>query len=283
MAVWDSFAAENKTMVMEQIVKNKRFSDALLILWAGGAALLSYSLVYALRKPYTAASFEGFDFFGTDYKVVVTTIQILGYVIAKFFGIKLISELKKERRFKFFVCSAVAAEAALVGFGLLAPPFNVAAMFLNGLSLGCMWGVIFSFIEGRKVTDMLASLLGVSMVFSSGVAKSFGLFAMNEMHVGQFWMPAVIGAFALPLLVFMGYMLKRLPQPTEEDIALRNERVTLDGNGRKLLFRSYAPILTLLFVGNFMLLVLWCMPCANLIRRLRSRGLIFSARTTRSW
>ena len=251
MAVWDSFAAENKTMVMEQIVKNKRLSDALLILWAGGAALLSYSLVYALRKPYTAASFEGFDFFGTDYKVAVTTIQILGYVIAKFFGIKLISELKKERRFKFFVCSAVAAEAALVGFGLLAPPFNVAAMFLNGLSLGCMWGVIFSFIEGRKVTDMLASLLGISMVFSSGVAKSFGLFAMNEMHVGQFWMPAVIGAFALPLLVFMGYMLKRLPQPTEEDIALRNERVTLDGNGRKLLFRSYAPILTLVILGIF--------------------------------
>ena len=80
---------------------------------------------------------------------------------------------------------------------------------------------------------------------------------MNEMHVGQFWMPAVIGAFALPLLVFMGYMLKRLPQPTEEDIALRNERVTLDGNGRKLLFRSYAPILTLVVsLGNFMLLVL---------------------------
>ena len=32
--------------------------------------------------------------------------------------------------------------------------------------------------------------------------------------------------------------------------------MTLDGNGRKRLFRSYAPILTLLFVGNFMLLVL---------------------------
>ena len=231
-------------------------SELLLILWAGGAALLSYSLVYALRKPYTAASFEGLTLFGTDYKVAVTTIQILGYVIAKFFGIKLISELKRENRFRFFVTSAIMAEVALIGFGVLSAPYNAAAMFFNGLSLGCMWGVIFSFIEGRKVTDMLASLLGVSMVFSSGVAKSFGLFAMNEMHVGQFWMPAVIGAFALPLLVFMGYMLKRLPQPTEEDIALRNERVTLDGNGRKLLFRSYAPILTLLFVGNFMLLVL---------------------------
>ena len=106
------------------------------------------------------------------------------------------------------------------------------------------------------LTDILASLLGVSMVFSSGVAKSFGLFAMNEMHISQFWMPAVIGGFALPLLVLMGYMLKRLPQPTAEDIALRNERVTLDSKGRKALFLKYAPILTLLFIGNFMLLVL---------------------------
>lgn len=241
---------------MKQTTNQKHLSDALLILWAGGAALLSYSLVYALRKPYTAASFEGLTFMGSDYKVAVTTIQILGYVIAKFFGIKIISELKKENRFRFFVGSAILAELALVGFGLLEAPYNVAAMFVNGLSLGCMWGVIFSFIEGRKVTDILASLLGVSMVFSSGVAKSFGLFAMNEMQIDQFWMPAVIGGFALPLIVFMGYMLKRLPQPTAEDIALRNERVVLDGKGRVALFRKYAPILTLLFIGNFMLLVL---------------------------
>lgn len=241
---------------MKQTTNQKHLSDALLILWAGGAALLSYSLVYALRKPYTAASFEGLTFMGSDYKVAVTTIQILGYVIAKFFGIKIISELKKENRFRFFVGSAILAELALVGFGLLEAPYNVAAMFVNGLSLGCMWGVIFSFIEGRKVTDILASLLGVSMVFSSGVAKSFGLFAMNEMQIDQFWMPAVIGGFVLPLLVFMGYMLKRLPQPTAEDIALRNERVVLDGKGRVALFRKYAPILTLLFIGNFMLLVL---------------------------
>ena len=241
---------------MKQATQNKQLSDALLILWAGGAALLSYSLVYALRKPYTAASFEGLTFIGSDYKVAVTTIQILGYVIAKFFGIKIISELKKEKRFRFFVSSAILAEAALIGFGILNPPYNVIAMFVNGLSLGCMWGVIFSFIEGRKVTDILASLLGVSMVFSSGVAKSFGLFAMNEMQIDQFWMPAVIGGFALPLLVLMGYMLKKLPQPTAEDIALRNERVILDGKGRKKLFMKYAPILSRLFIGNFMLLVL---------------------------
>lgn len=241
---------------MEQISRNKRCSEILLILWAGGAALLSYSLVYALRKPYTAAEFDGMTFLGSDYKVALTTIQIIGYVIAKFFGIKIISELKKENRFRLFVGMAVLAEVALIGFGLLPSPYNVIAMFVNGLSLGCMWGVIFSFIEGRKVTDILASLLGVSIVFSSGLSKSFGLFTMNEMNIDPFWMPAVIGGFALPLLVFMGYMLKKLPHPTAEDINLRNERVTLDRDGRKNLFWKYAPILSLLFVGNFLLLVL---------------------------
>ena len=150
---------------------NKQISSFLFILWAGGAALLSYSLVYALRKPFTAATFDGMDFFGMDYKVATTIMQIFGYLISKFFAIKIVSELKREDRLKFMVCSVALAELALVFFGLLPQPFNVFALFFNGLALGCMWGVIFSFIEGRKVTDILASLLGVSMAVSSGMAQ----------------------------------------------------------------------------------------------------------------
>ena len=134
---------------------NKQISSFLFILWAGGAALLSYSLVYALRKPFTAATFDGMDFFGMDYKVATTIMQIFGYLISKFFAIKIVSELKREDRLKFMVCSVALAELALVFFGLLPQPFNVFALFFNGLALGCMWGVIFSFIEGRKVTDIL--------------------------------------------------------------------------------------------------------------------------------
>lgn len=58
---------------------NKQISSFLFILWAGGAALLSYSLVYALRKPFTAATFDGMDFFGMDYKVATTIMQIFDY------------------------------------------------------------------------------------------------------------------------------------------------------------------------------------------------------------
>ena len=151
------------TEAISKLSSNRRLADFLFILWAGGAALLSYSLVYTLRKPFTAATFDGIEAFGFDYKVLVTIIQIAGYLIAKFIGIKLISELKRENRLKFILVSIAVAELSLVAFGALPTPYNMFAMFFNGLSLGCMWGVIFSFIEGRRTTDVLASLLGYSL------------------------------------------------------------------------------------------------------------------------
>ena len=168
--------------------------DWLFVLWAGGTALLSYSLVYALRKPFTAAEFEGLQVYGMDYKIAVSIIQLLGYVSAKLLGIKYISELRPEGRLKFIIGSAALSEISLIAFGVLPIPYNIVALYFNGLSLGCMWGVIFSFLEGRRTTDILASIMGVSMALSSGVAKSLGLYALNQLHVSEFWMPALIGA-----------------------------------------------------------------------------------------
>lgn len=183
--------------------------DWLFVLWAGGTALLSYSLVYALRKPFTAAEFEGLQVYGMDYKIAVSIIQLLGYVSAKLLGIKYISELRPEGRLKFIIGSAALSELSLIAFGLLPIPYNIVALYFNGLSLGCMWGVIFSFLEGRRTTDILASIMGVSMALSSGVAKSLGLYALNQLHVSEFWMPALIGAAAFPLLCFMGFRANR--------------------------------------------------------------------------
>ncbi len=197
--------------------------------------------VYALRKPFTAAGFDGLDFFGMDYKTATSIVQISGYFISKLIGIKVISELKKENRLKFIILSVAVAELSLVLFGALPRPLNVFALFFNGLSLGCMWGVIFSFLEGRRVTDLLASLMGLSIAISSGTAKSVGLFVMEHLHISEFWMPAFIGAFAFPLLSLLGWLMTRMPQPTAADRALRSERVTLDGRARADLFTPKEP------------------------------------------
>lgn len=229
--------------------------DWLFVLWAGGTALLSYSLVYALRKPFTAAEFDGLQVAGMDYKIVVSIIQLIGYVCAKMLGIKFISELKPEGRLKFIIGSAALSELSLVAFGLLPAPYNIFALFFNGLSLGCMWGVIFSFLEGRRTTDILASIMGVSMALSSGVAKSLGLYALNDLGVSEFWMPALVGAVAFPLLCFMGWMMTKFPAPTAADIAARTKRVTLDGRQRWQLFVKFMPLLIMLFGANLLLTV----------------------------
>ena len=102
--------------------RKKKPDARLAFRWAGGTALLSYSLVYALRKPFTAAEFEGLQVYGIDYKIAVSIIQLLGYVSAKLLGIKYISELKPEGRLKFIIGSAALSELSLIAFGLLPIP-----------------------------------------------------------------------------------------------------------------------------------------------------------------
>lgn len=106
------------------------------------------------------------------------------------------------------------------------------------------------------MTDILASLLGVSMVISSGTAKSAGLFVMDTLNISEFWMPALIGGIALPILALLGYSLNRLPQPTAEDIAMKSKRETLNGKQRWDIFKNFMPFLTLLFIANVVLTIL---------------------------
>ena len=117
------------------------------------------------------------------------------------------------------------------------------------------WLVLFSFLEGRRTTDILASIMGVSMALSSGVAKSLGLYALHTLHVSEMWMPALIGAAAFPLLCLTGWQLTRLPKPTVADVAARSERVTLNGRQRRELFCRFMPVLLMLFTANLLLTV----------------------------
>ena len=95
-------------------------------------------------------------------------------------------------------------------------PANIVFLFLNGLPLGMIWGIVFSYIEGRKRTDFIALVLCSSFVLASGFVKSVGKAVLNW-GVPEFSMPFVTGAiFFAPLLASL-WMLESLPPPTEED------------------------------------------------------------------
>ena len=112
------------TTTLQSVLKcpnpnNHEMPAWLFVLWAGCTALIAYSLVYALRKPFTAAELQGMQICGINYKIAVSVMQLLGYVFAKLLGIKYISELKPERRLKFIIGSAALSEISLLFFGLL--------------------------------------------------------------------------------------------------------------------------------------------------------------------
>ena len=45
---------------------------------------------------------------------------------------------------------------SLLGFALAPRPWNAGFMFLNGIPLGMVWGLVFGILEGRKVEPRLA-------------------------------------------------------------------------------------------------------------------------------
>jgi len=223
------------------------------VLHASLAAFGTYFCMYAFRKPFSVATFDGLAFMGVDYMILLVITQVLGYALSKFVGIKVISELKPNRRLLYLISLIVLAEISLVLFAWVPAPYNIPFMFLNGFPLGMIWGIVFSYIEGRRFTDILGVVLSASFIVSSGVVKSVGLFVMNSWGVGEFWMPSVTGAlFFIPLLI-CSYLLQRVPPPTLEDIANRTERIPMTAADRKNLVKKFFfPLLLIVLFYTFL-------------------------------
>ncbi|MEO1010451.1 MAG: DUF5690 family protein [Bacteroidota bacterium] len=222
--------------------------DIQVLLWGSLAPFGVYFCMYAFRKPFTVATYEDFYLWGVNYKIVLLIAQVLGYMLAKFIGIAVISSLWPKNRFRYLIMMVLMAELSLLMFGWIPHPFNSPAMFLNGLSLGMMWGVVFSYLEGRRFTEVLGVILCSSFIVSSGAVKSVGFWIMDHWGISEFWMPAVAGAlFLLPFLAF-SLLLEKIPPPTLRDKTLRKERSPMNGDDRKkTILRFLFPLLVLVF------------------------------------
>ena len=217
-------------------------------LFAVLAAFSTYSCMYAFRKPFAVATFEELSFWGIDYKILLIVSQVLGYTLSKFLGIKIVSEAGRNSRGLYILLLIGIAELALLGFALIPAPYNILCLFLNGLPLGMVWGLVFSYLEGRSVTEILGAGLSVSFIFSSGLVKTVGALVMQQWGISQFWMPFVTGClFALPLLLAV-WMLERIPPPSKKDEELRTERKPMNAKERWALIMNFYPGLILLIV-----------------------------------
>jgi MFS family permease len=233
----------------QYFLKNR---PAAVAIFAAVVSFAAYTCIFSFRKAFNVASFSGYSLFGLDYKIVLVITQVAGYMLSKFYGIKFISELKRYGRGKLILILVGISWMAWLGFALVPAPYNFWCLFFNGFPLGMIWGIVFSYIEGRRTTDFISAALAVSFIFASGFAKSVAQWLMNSWQVTEYWMPFWVGVvFMLPLLLFV-FLLEKIPHPDAEDVLLRVERTPMTATERKNMLGNFLPgIVMLVFIYIF--------------------------------
>ena len=253
----------------------ERAPGPVFVFIAIAAAFSTYFAMYAFRKPFAAAKFEGQFFFGTHValKTAIVISQILGYALSKYIGIKVCSEVTPAKRAKLLLLLIGWAQAALVLYGLLPDDWKFIAIFFNGLPLGMVWGLVVWYLEGRRTSELLLAGLSLSFIIASGVVKDFGRALMEGgvaqwWHavpvvgpaigdamgkVGEGWMPAIAGFHFLPVFLVSVWLLNQLPRPNTADVAERVGREPMKGADRLAFVRQFAFGLGLMLIAYFFL------------------------------
>jgi MFS family permease len=225
-------------------------------LYAALIAFLTYASVYAYRKPFTVATFGGLQYWGVRYQTLLIIFQVIGYMLSKFYGIKFISELKRLGRWKTSALLIGIAWMSLLLFAIVPPLLGLICFLINGFVLGFMWGIVFSYVEGRRATDFIGSAMAVSFIFAGGFTRSVAKWLLIEWNLTEKWMPFFTGLiFALPLALFI-YLLEKVPAPDDADVQERTQRVSMTAEDRKKILQRFGAGLLMIVVTNVFLTII---------------------------
>lgn len=231
-----------KILSLKRVRKRaKRWPQLLTAIIAALAAFSAYTCMYAFRKAFAAGTYQDLTFLNIDYKVWLVIAQVLGYTLSKFYGIRFIAEIKKRNRGRTIILLITFAWISLLGFALVPSPYNILFLFLNGFPLGMIWGLVFSYLEGRRATEFMAAVMSVSMIFASGFVKTIGRTLIINFHINEFWMPFVTGLiFIIPLITCV-LILEIIPPPNQLDKQSRAKRAPMDSAQRRRFLRNFLP------------------------------------------
>ena len=253
-----------------------------LVGYAVFAAFATYFCMYAFRKPFAAAEFKDQELFGLGLKSAFVISQLLGYTLSKYIGTKICSEVTRGRRMLLLLSMIFLAEAALLLFAVVPPEFQVLAIFLNGLPLGMVWGLVVWYLEGRRTSELLLAGLSCSFIIASAIVKDIGralmsggdhltIFAIDLPNpvgllsmkvpnpfsslgeIPEAWMPVATGSLFLIPFVVAVLLLNQLPRPSQADETARMHREPMNGAQRWAFLKRFFPGLAMLFLSYFFL------------------------------
>ena len=227
-------------------------SQIFLSIYASFFIFLVYTIMYAYRKPFSAGIYEGDTIWGVDAKILFILAQIFGYAISKFVGIRFLPTIDSTKRKYYIIGGLFVSWISLLGFAILPDKYKLISLFINGFPLGMIWGLVFSYLEGRRISEILNVGLSVCFIISSGIVKTFGVYIMELFTISEYWMPFVVGALCFPILLISVYFLDIIPKPSEKDILHRTKRVPMNKHEQFDFFKKFffGLAMIILFYGS---------------------------------
>lgn len=219
-------------------------------------AFLTYTSVYAFRKPFTVATFNNLAFAGIKYQTLLIISQGLGYMLSKFFGIRFIAELNHRGRWKASAVLIGAAWLSLGVFALVPAPWGMLCLFVNGFMLGFMWGIVFSYVEGRVATDFIGAVMAVSFIFAGGFTRSVALWLRDYWFISEQWLAFATGFLFVVPLAGLIYLLEKTPAPNGNDIQERTERQPMTRLQRKQFMLRFGSGIIAVIIGYLFLTIM---------------------------
>ena len=226
--------------MMENYLKKKLIeSTTLFIFFTSIATFFTYLFFYPFRRAYTAATYEQLYFWGINYKILIISSQVLGFTVSKGLGIKYVSEMLPQNRTKNLLKIILFSTVSYLFFGLIPAPYNLFFIFLANIPLGFLYGIVLSFLEGRKSTELLVSVLTASFIVGSGFAKSVGNWVLNSLHISEFLMPFVSCLLVFIPFVFSVWLMSLIPPPSKNDQIERTQRKPMNKSERRAYLSSF--------------------------------------------
>lgn len=223
---------------------------------AGLLAFIIYTCMYAIRKPYTGLLFENETWLEKPLKVWLVMAQLLGYAISKWAGIKIIGNLKSNARASLLLSLLVIATIPLLLLPYVSNGARVLCFVFNGFPLGLIFGIVFSWLEGRRLTEFMGALLACTFIFSSGFVKTIGLNLVERYHWSEFEMPGYLALIAFLIAIPFTLLITKIPAPGELDIDQRSQRTNVNQITRKAIIRKFIIPISFWIIAYFMLTII---------------------------
>lgn len=217
--------------------KNKLLNS----IYIGFICFAVYTCMYAIRKPFTGFIFHE-QLGGINIKNWLVLSQLAGYLMSKFFGISFIGNLNKEKRVTYLHLCLITASLPLFFLNITPHYIWPLLFFINGFPLGLVWGIVFSYAEGRNFTELIGSILACTFIFSSGFVKFLAINIQTHLHLNIQLTLGLIALGANITAFLLSYFLKTMPPPDAEDELRNTKRKSLSKEERKAAFLANASI-----------------------------------------